>query len=72
MRAHRRLSGVVWAIVVALACGCSASSGKPTMTGTGGQTGAPGVACLDSPTDLPRPPTSGLPCELIPPGLRLN
>lgn len=25
--------------------------------------------CLDQPTDLPRPPgTSGLPCDLIPPG----
>ncbi|APR81747.1 Hypothetical protein A7982_07096 [Minicystis rosea] len=23
---------------------------------------------LDRPTDLPRPPTSGLPCELLPPG----
>jgi hypothetical protein len=27
--------------------------------------------CLDSPTDLPRPPSGRLPCELIPPGLRL-
>jgi hypothetical protein len=27
--------------------------------------------CLDEPGALARPPTSGLPCELIPPGLRL-
>lgn len=24
--------------------------------------------CLDRPTDLPRPPTGALPCELLPPG----
>lgn len=24
--------------------------------------------CLDRPTDLPRPPTGQLPCELLPPG----
>jgi hypothetical protein len=26
------------------------------------------TACLDRPTDLPRPPTQ-LPCDLVPPGL---
>jgi hypothetical protein len=29
------------------------------------------TSCLDMPTDLPRPPSGGLPCELIPPGLAL-
>jgi hypothetical protein len=29
-------------------------------------------ACLDRPTDLARPPTGHLPCELIPPGLVLQ
>lgn len=29
-------------------------------------------ACLDRPTDLQRPPTGQLPCELIPPGLTIN
>jgi hypothetical protein len=24
--------------------------------------------CLDRPTDLPRPPTGQLPCDLLPPG----
>jgi hypothetical protein len=30
----------------------------------------PGVLgpCLERPTDLPRPPTGQLPCELLPPG----
>jgi hypothetical protein len=36
--------------------------------------GAPSTlgACLDRPTDLARPPTGHLPCELIPPGLVLQ
>lgn len=25
------------------------------------------TSCLDQPTDLPRPPTGQLPCELLPP-----
>lgn len=30
---------------------------------------APSLApCLDRPTDLPRPPTGALPCDLLPPG----
>lgn len=28
-------------------------------------------SCLDRPDELPRPPTEGLPCDLIPPGLTL-
>jgi hypothetical protein len=31
----------------------------------------PLAACLDRPTDLPRPPAGQLPCELLPPGLML-
>ena len=27
-----------------------------------------GGPCLERPTDLPRPPTGALPCELLPPG----
>lgn len=30
------------------------------------------TACVERPTDLPRPPTGRLPCELIPPGLTLG
>jgi hypothetical protein len=28
-------------------------------------------SCVERPTDIPRPPTGRLPCELIPPGLTL-
>jgi hypothetical protein len=38
--------------------------------GHGGSTGGVG-ACLDRPGELARPPTGQLPCDLIPPGLRL-
>jgi len=42
--------------------------------GTGGIAGGGGAGgglapCVDLPSDLPRPPTDGLPCDLIPPGL---
>lgn len=30
------------------------------------------TACLDRPTELSRPPTRELPCELIPPPLKLD
>lgn len=40
-------------------------------TGTGGTTTTgtpdPKAACLDRPTDLMRPPSGQLPCELLPP-----
>jgi len=29
------------------------------------------TSCLERPTDVPRPPTGKLPCDLIPPGLTL-
>jgi hypothetical protein len=34
-------------------------------------TPGPRTSCLDRPTELSRPPTGRLPCELIPPGLKL-
>ena len=42
----------------------------PTTTTDGGP--KPKTSCLDRPTDFPRAPTTGLPCELIPPGLVLK
>jgi hypothetical protein len=36
---------------------------------TGGSTGL--VGCLDQPGALDRPPGAQLPCELVPPGLKL-
>jgi len=50
-----------------LVCGC------PGAPPTGGATADAGAfaACLERPSELPRPPTGGLPCELIPPSLTL-
>ncbi len=71
-------------LVAATLLGCGSSGARPASgsagqggvgaPGTGGQGGAaPGTqACLDRPTDLPRPPGSSLPCDLIPPGLQLH
>lgn len=30
------------------------------------------TSCVDRPTDLPRPPTGGLSCDMLPPGLTLE
>lgn len=75
MRAACRL--FVAALVLALGAGgaCSSDSGKLANGGTGGTGGSGGggglVGCLDTPGTLDRPPNGRLPCELIPPGLRL-
>lgn len=67
MRGARFVAAAVLTVALALvSCGRSKPVGVP-------EGGAPpvGSACLDRPDDLPRPPTVGLPCELIPPGLAL-
>jgi hypothetical protein len=72
MRAACRLA--VGALALALGAGgaCSSDSGKLANGGTGGTGGEGGLtACLDRPGALERPPNGRLPCELIPPGLRL-
>ena len=76
MRATCRL--VVGALLLALGAGgaCSSDSGRLANGGTGGIGGTGGgggglVGCLDMPGTLDRPPAGRLPCELIPPGLRL-
>ncbi|MBX3185373.1 MAG: hypothetical protein KF819_00095 [Labilithrix sp.] len=43
----------------------------PGDSGTDAQPPGPRTSCLDRPTELSRPPTNRLPCELIPPGLSL-
>ena len=55
-----------------LACGCGDNHGaKPNAPDASPPVDAPGEQavgpCLDGPTDLPRPPTATLPCELYPP-----
>jgi hypothetical protein len=63
--------------VCALVLALGACKDRPVMTGrggTGGGTGTPDgglAACLEGPGALDRPPNGRLPCELIPPGLRL-
>ena len=58
--------------------GTAGASGSGGASGRGGASGSGGASqdgglkpCLDRPTDLPRPPSGQLPCELIPPGLTL-
>jgi hypothetical protein len=48
-------------------------SGVGGLGGGGGSGGGAGglAACLDQPGALDRPPNGQLPCELIPPGLKL-
>jgi len=53
----------------------ASTGGTPAPGGSTGSAGAGGargtVSCLEMPEMLPRPPAVTLPCELIPPGLRL-
>jgi hypothetical protein len=54
-----------------LLCGCpdsSQSGDTPTPDGGGA---AALTSCVERPSELPRPPTDRLPCELIPPDLTL-
>ena len=85
MRSLSRIGLVAAALSLATSLGGCSSRNKPAtggMDGAAGTTGmttsdagddgaTSGAACLDSPSDLPRPPGAALPCELIPPGLRL-
>lgn len=69
----RRLAlPVCFAALAALAalggsCGDNQKVPPPDDPGDGSGSGAL-AACLDRPTELPRPPSAQLPCELLPPG----
>ena len=60
---------VALALCVPVLAGCDdGGDPAPGTAGNGGSAGgAPLAPCLERPTDLPRPPTRGLPCELLPP-----
>lgn len=65
------------ALALASACGdnrlpsAGPKDGGPQPPDAMGDAGTtPLGPCLDQPTDLPRPPTGALPCELVPPGLK--
>jgi hypothetical protein len=67
-----------WLLLGLLCVGPACSSDaniKPTGSGgAGGGAGGGGgglAACLEQPGALDRPPSGRLPCELIPPGLKL-
>lgn len=73
----------VWAMFCLLGAAGACGGGKGSspdgggLGGIGGSTGGEGgagglVGCLDMPGQLDRPPSGRLPCELIPPGLRLQ
>jgi hypothetical protein len=66
----------MWRILVLVAglaaCGDNKSPNAPPKDDAGVTPDGDGPAtvgpCLDRPTDLDRPPTGQLPCELLPPG----
>ena len=57
-------------IIAALfAAACGDNKDAPKDAGADASDAAiPVGGCLDQPTDLPRPPSGQLPCELLPPG----
>jgi hypothetical protein len=64
----RRSSFVLLAALLLQGCPPSQTTDAGTDAGVA-DAGTGLKPCLDAPTDLPRPPGStGLPCELIPPG----
>jgi len=80
------LAALLVAISIGGACGGgkaaprdgAAGTGGSGIGGIGGSVGGAGgaadgglVGCLERPGTLDRPPNGQLPCELIPPGLRL-
>ena len=76
------IRGGAWLLLgllcVVPACSSDANIKTPGSGGAGGLGGsavggAGGglVGCLDQPGALDRPPSGRLPCELVPPGLRL-
>jgi hypothetical protein len=64
------MRALVFFVVLAAACG---DNEKPTTPDDAGIDAGPDAnpqalaPCLDRPTDLPRPPSGQLPCELLPP-----
>jgi hypothetical protein len=76
MRSFRTVA-LMFGLLAVAAEACKSSGVRPdgsdalTMPDGAGDGATTSASCLDQPSDLPRPPTGRLPCELIPPGLRL-
>jgi hypothetical protein len=72
-------SALALAVTVVVSCGKDDLPGTPAPIDGGSSSGAGGaggaaptsdaglVPCLDRPTELERPPSGQLPCELLPP-----
>lgn len=65
------LLGVVTATLIWNGCsndGSSADGAGGSASSRGGSAGVGAVTpCFEKPSELPRPPKAGLPCDLIPP-----
>jgi len=74
MRGRSAIAVLVWPLCLSLAGGGCTNAvrpgGEPTPGGRGGNTAM--VPALDRAGSLPLPPATGLPSELIPPGLPLQ
>jgi hypothetical protein len=76
----RRLPLYIAATISLLACSCSKNDSAKAINvadggadairldGSGQDSTASLVPCLDQPTTLPTPPMQSLPCDLLPPG----
>ena len=67
----RRLPLLLLGALLFAACGDNETSETPKPPADAAVDAADPAAagpCLDRPTDLARPPTGALPCELLPPG----
>ena len=67
MRVFVQIAVVGLLTTLAAACGDNGKAAKPHDAGVDAAPQALGP-CVDRPTDLARPPTGQLPCELLPPG----
>lgn len=62
-------AGLVLAALLVAACSKDAAPEGDAPAVDAGPTGDAALApCLDRPGELARPPSGGLPCELLPPG----
>ena len=66
-----RLVCLLAALALTAACGDNKAAPEDAPPASDAGIDAPSTAlaaCLDQPTELARPPTGQLPCELLPPG----
>ena len=59
-----------WLACAWLAAACGDNQQAPKDAPPDDATPGALAPCVERPTDLPRPPTGALPCELLPPGFK--